>query len=48
MTLLKAVDGLSKKDIKIFEKFSNTYLLDKLEINTKSRCVLAWSGDRLF
>lgn len=45
MTLLKAVDGLSKKQIKTFEKFSHTYLLDKIEINTKSRCVLAWSGD---
>ena len=37
-----------KKDdpnyVKRVRKFSSTYLLDKLELNTKSRCVFCWSG----
>ena len=29
---------------KIMKKFSKNYLLDTIELNTKSRCVFAWSG----
>jgi len=33
-----------KKQTKINAKLASTYLLDKLELNTKTRCVFAWSG----
>jgi len=32
-----------KKQMKIHTKLASTYLLDKLELNTKTRCVFAWS-----
>jgi hypothetical protein len=33
-----------KHHLKEVPKFTKSYLLDKLELNTKTRCVLAWSG----
>lgn len=33
-----------KKYVKSVRRFASTYLLDKLELNTKSRCVFCWSG----
>lgn len=34
----------SKDHIKTIKKVTPIYLLDKLELNVKSRCVFAWSG----
>lgn len=42
-----AEPGIHKKLKKEFPKFSSTYLLDSLELNTKSRCVFCWSGKNL-
>lgn len=39
-----SLQDLHKDNYKKFPKFSKTYLLDKLELNIKSRCVFAWSG----
>lgn len=39
-----SVKTLQKHHKKKFPKFSKDYLLDKLELNVKSRCVFAWSG----
>jgi hypothetical protein len=36
-----------QKQTKINNKLASTYLLDKLELNTKTRCVFAWSGKSL-
>eukprot|EP01038_Epipyxis_sp_PR26KG_P011535 gene11535-15451_t len=36
-------ENVHKHHIKRLPKFGNTYLLDKLELNAKARCVLAWS-----
>lgn len=44
LATLKCIEGLSKKQVRTFEKLSKSYLLDKLEVNTKARCVLAWAG----
>ena len=35
--------GLTKQEIKRFNKFAKSYLLDSLELNVKSRCVYIWS-----
>lgn len=35
---------LDKPYVRKVRKLSNTYLLDKLELNTKARSVFAWSG----
>lgn len=35
----------SKKHKKIMKKWLDTYLLDDLELNVKSRCVFVWVGD---
>jgi len=43
---MSAVDGLNKKQLKPAVKFANTFLLDHIELNTKARCLLAWSGDQ--
>jgi hypothetical protein len=40
-----SVKGLTKKDIKTINAFARTFLLDKLELNVKSRCVFSWSGE---
>ena len=32
---------------KMLRKFSRTYLLDKLDLNTKCRCVFSWAGSVL-
>ncbi len=37
-------DKSLKHHVKGVPKLAKTYLLDKLELNTKARCVLAWSG----
>ena len=29
---------------KLLPKFSKTFLLDKFELNAKSRCLFAWTG----
>lgn len=34
-----------KKHNKLIPKLSDAYLLDKIELNTKARCILAWSGE---
>ena len=34
-----------KQHKKGMEKYAKNYLLDNLEVNTKSRCVFAWSGE---
>lgn len=36
--------GTHKDHKKKLEVYCKTYLLDKLELNKKSRCVFAWSG----
>lgn len=38
-----SIKGLHKTHIKGMQKFSKTYLLDKLELNVKSRCIFSWS-----
>lgn len=35
----------SKKHKKVMKKWLDTYLLDDLELNVKSRCVFVWVGD---
>jgi hypothetical protein len=35
----------SKDHVKAIKKVTPIYLLDKLELNVKSRCVFAWSGE---
>jgi hypothetical protein len=40
---LTIVKGLHKDHIKKIPKFAKTYLLDRLELNVKSRCVFCWS-----
>jgi hypothetical protein len=40
---LTIVKGKHKDYIKMIPKFSKTYLLDRLELNVKSRCVFCWS-----
>ena len=41
MTVLES----HKDHMKALLKITPTYLLDKLEVNVKSRCVFAWSGE---
>jgi hypothetical protein len=40
----KAFPGLQKSQLKKFPRAARVYLLDTLELNSKSRCVFAWSG----
>lgn len=42
-TILRLI-AFSKDNVKGIRKAAKTYLLDKLELNVKSRCVFAWSG----
>jgi hypothetical protein len=42
--LIKSPNLAQKLHKKKFLKFSNYYLLDKLELNTKARCVFCWTG----
>lgn len=42
--LLSNYTGTNKKLLKELPKFASTYLLDILELNTKSRSVFCWSG----
>lgn len=42
--LLLRSDGLNKKAAKGLPKYNSTYLLDALDLNTKSRSVFCWSG----
>jgi len=35
--------NLDKNHKKLMQKFSKTYLLDKMELNVKARCVFSWS-----
>lgn len=43
-TLFLEIKDKHKNHKKGMEKYSKTYLLDTIELNTKSRCVFAWSG----
>ena len=43
-TQLKSPSLAMKLHKKKFPKFVKSYLLDKIELNTKSRCVFSWSG----
>jgi len=43
VAVISAIDGLNKKQLKPAIRFANTFLLDHLELNTKARCLLAWS-----
>jgi hypothetical protein len=42
--LIKSPDLAKKVHKRKFNKFCNYYLLDKLELNTKARCVFCWAG----
>jgi hypothetical protein len=44
VSFLKRYPFQYKKHMKLIPKLSNSYLLDKLELNTKVRCIIAWSG----
>lgn len=39
---------IDKQQRKKISKLARVYLLDTLELNTKSRCVFAWAGKRIF
>ena len=41
--ILLGLPGLHKDHIKKLPKFTKTYLLDVLELNSKSRCIFCWS-----
>ena len=41
---LLMLKGLHKEHVKGIFKFLKSYLLDKVELNVKSRCIFAWSG----
>lgn len=43
----KAFPGLQKSHLKKFPSAARVYLLDTLELNSKSRCVFAWSGSNM-
>lgn len=45
--LLKSPALAHKLHKRKFTKFCNYYLLDKLELNTKARCVFCWAGNEL-
>lgn len=42
--LIKSNPGMTKKVLKDLPKYWNTYLLDNLVLNTKSRSIFCWSG----
>lgn len=42
--LLLTYKSIPKSYKKILPKFSTTFLHDKLEVNTKARCIVAWAG----
>lgn len=44
VNLFQKYPGITKRIQKTLTKNANAYLLDKLELNTKTRCILAWSG----
>lgn len=44
---LLSIRGLHADLVKKIPKFTDTYLLDRLELNVKSRCVFCWS-DKAF
>lgn len=46
--LFVSMPGLHKDHLKGIPKFSQAYLLDKIELNSKARCSLAWSGNFIF
>ena len=43
MNVLLGMQGLHKDHTKKLPKFTKTYLLDILELNSKSRCIFCWS-----
>jgi hypothetical protein len=44
LTAFLSIKKLKKQDIKKIKAFARVFLLDKLELNVKSRCVFSWSG----
>jgi hypothetical protein len=40
----RAFPGLQKSHLKKFPHAAKVYLLDTLELNSKSRCIFAWAG----
>jgi hypothetical protein len=39
------IPDLKKDQKKSFPKLAKTFLLDNMELNSKSRCVFSWSGN---
>lgn len=43
-TIFSELKNKHKHHKKRMDKYAKNYLLDTLELNTKTRCVFAWSG----
>jgi hypothetical protein len=45
-SILLANELKNKNFNKAVEKISRSFLLDNLELNSKTRCIIAWSGEK--